>query len=138
MGQTETELVERLFSAWNDRDAEALRELAHPDVEYVNPPDAVEPGTRRGVDAFIAVARAQWDLLGPDARIEIHRLHDRGDEVISDATISRTMPGSESRIDARGVVSLRFRDGRLAAFVALGVGSEFDSAKRAAGLEEER
>ena len=30
----------------------ALEPLLHPDIEWVNPPDAIEPGTRRGMDGM--------------------------------------------------------------------------------------
>jgi hypothetical protein len=38
-----------------DRDPEELLQLATSDIEYVNPPYAVEPGVRRGP---VAVAQA--------------------------------------------------------------------------------
>ena len=45
-------------------------ELLDADAEWVNPPDAVEGGTRRGFDAFndaIAVVFATWDDVHFDA-----------------------------------------------------------------------
>ena len=56
MSLENVEIVRHLYeSGMFDRDPEELLKLATPDVEYVNPPYAVEPGVRRGL---VAVARA--------------------------------------------------------------------------------
>src|SRR6476620_10903051 len=56
MSQRNVEIVRRFYDeGLIDRDPEAIVESATPDVEYVNPPYAVEPGVRRGP---VAVARA--------------------------------------------------------------------------------
>jgi ketosteroid isomerase-like protein len=133
MGPSAPEVVERVTEAWNDRDFERIRVLVDPDVEYVNPPSALEPGTRRGIDAFHEVVKAQWEMLG-DARQEILALHDRGDEVITEVHFARTMPGSDAQIEAQAVASWRFRDGMLVRLEILGAGTEFEAARRAAGL----
>jgi hypothetical protein len=50
MSQQNVELVRRIYEdGLLDRDPErVVHEFATPDIEYVNPPEAVEPGTRRG------------------------------------------------------------------------------------------
>jgi ketosteroid isomerase-like protein len=135
MALSAREAIERFTEAWNDRDFERVRELLDPDVEYVNAPSALEPGTRRGIDAFEQVAKAQWEMLG-DARQEILALHDRGDVVIAEIRFARTMPGSEARIEAQAVASWRFRGGLLVRLEILGAGTEFEAARRAAGLAD--
>ena len=50
MSTENVELARRIHGAWNDRDLETMRALADPEVEYVNSPTAVEPGTRHGHD----------------------------------------------------------------------------------------
>ena len=62
-----------MVDAWNRRDLETMVALSYPEVEYVNSPTAVEPGTRRGIDEVKAVARAQWEIL-LDGRREIERI----------------------------------------------------------------
>ena len=54
MSQENVELVQRLYEAglFDQDPAEWLPELATPDIEYVNPPDAVEPGVRRGPETW--------------------------------------------------------------------------------------
>ena len=89
MSQENVEIVRRLIDAWNRQDIEGILALIDPEAEYVNAPTAVEPGTRRGHDEIVAVARTQWENL-PGALWEIDQLHDRGDEVI---TVGRRFSG---------------------------------------------
>ncbi len=70
--------------------------LLHPDVEYVNPPDAVEPGTRRGHDGWRAALASLRDGLGPGASVEILELDVRGEKVF---THSRVRTGTESGLE---------------------------------------
>jgi ketosteroid isomerase-like protein len=129
------EIVRRLMDAWNRQDIQGLLALADPEIEYVNSPAAVEPGTRRGHDGLAAVARTQWESL-PGARQEIDRLHDRGEEIISVGRVSRRMPGSDARIGNPILLSWKIRDGRVTRLEVLGAGSEFQKALEAAGLSE--
>jgi ketosteroid isomerase-like protein len=46
------QLLRRLYAAWDALDLDTVFELLHPEVEWVNPYYAVEPGTRRGHDGF--------------------------------------------------------------------------------------
>ncbi len=136
MSQENVELVRRLHDAWNRRDLETLLGLCDPEVEFVNSPTAVEPGTRRGLDEAAAVVRAQWEIL-PDGRQEIEQIHDRGDEIIVLGRVSSRMPGSESRIEDRVLSLFQVRDGKFTRVQALGVGAtEVREALEAVGLSE--
>jgi ketosteroid isomerase-like protein len=137
MSQAENiELVHRAVDAWNRRDIEDLLALSDPEIEYVNSPTAVEPGTKRGSDEATAVLRAQWEIL-LDARWEIDRIYDHGDEIILLGRISRRMPGSEARIEDRSLVSSTIHDGKLTRLEVVGFGAgEVQEALKAAGLEE--
>jgi len=58
------------------------RELLTDDAEWVNPDDAVEPGTRRGADGFlqaIASVFEGWE----ESVFEIERVIESGDDVIA-------------------------------------------------------
>jgi ketosteroid isomerase-like protein len=69
-------LIRRLYEGLN-RDDFAI-ELVAEDAEYVNPPYAIEPGTRRGRDAFLAV----WDTY-EDFEVEVDEIIDAGgDDVV--------------------------------------------------------
>ena len=129
------EILHRLIDAWNRQDVEEILDRIDPGAEYVNASTAVEPGTRRGHDAIVAVVRQQWEAL-PGAHWEIDRLHDRGDEIISVGKISRAMPGSDARIDNPILQSWRFRDGKVIRLEMLGAGPEFQKALEAAGLSD--
>ena len=79
--------------------------------------------------------RKQWEILS-GARQEIDRFHDRGDEIITEGRVSRTMPGSDTRISNPLLMSWKFRDGKLIRLEMLGAGPEFPDALEAAGLRE--
>ena len=135
MSEENVEIVRRILDAWNRQDLEELLALAHPEFEYVNAPSAVEPGTRRGREGLASVAQVQWENI-PGALFEFDRVHDRGDEVITEGHISRTMPGSDTHISNRLLTSWKFRDGKLVRVEQLGAGPEFAAALEAAGLSE--
>jgi ketosteroid isomerase-like protein len=134
MSEENVEIVRQIMDAWNRRDMEGLVALVDPEVLYVNSPTAVEPGTRRGLDEVAAVARTQWETL--DGRQVFDRLHDRGDEIISEGRVSGLMPGSAARIDTPVLSSWTISDGKVIRVEILGTGPEFEDALRAAGLSE--
>jgi ketosteroid isomerase-like protein len=135
MSQENVEIIRRLLDAWNRQDIEGILALIHPEGEYVNAPTAVEPGTRRGHDEIVAVMRKQWEILS-GASQEIDRFHDRGEEIITEGRVSRTMPGSDGRISNPLLISWKFRDGKLIRLEQLGAGPDFPDAVAAAGLSE--
>jgi ketosteroid isomerase-like protein len=115
---------------------EGLLALTDSDVEYINSPTAVEPGTRRGHEAFKGVLQDQWEMLS-DAHWEIDRLYERGEEMVSIGRLSRRMPGSETRMEDRVLVAFRFKYGRLIRMEVMGFGeTEVRGALKAAGLSE--
>jgi ketosteroid isomerase-like protein len=124
-----------MVDAWNRQDLEGILALTDPEVEYVNAPTAVEPGTRRGQDELVAVLRTQWESLA-GALWEIDRFHDRGDEIITEGRISRTTPGSDARLSNPLLILWKFRDGRVTRLEVLGAGPEFHKALEAAGLKD--
>ena len=134
MSEENVEIVRRMTDAWNRRDLEALLALADPEIEYVNSPTAVEPGTRHGHDGLTAVLRAQWEMLS-GARLEIERIYDRGEEIIALYRFSRRMPGSEDRIEAQNLISWTIRDGKVTRIKFFGR-AEVQEALEAAGLSE--
>jgi ketosteroid isomerase-like protein len=136
MSQENVEIVRRVLDAWNRRDIEATLALFDSEIEYVNSPTAVEPGTRRGHEGASAVLRAQWEILS-DGRQEIERIYDRGEEVVYLGRVSRRMPGSDDRIDGQVLASCKFREGKVLRLEVLGFGTlEVQAALEAAGLSE--
>ena len=134
MSQEDIEVVHRALAAWNGRDIEALLALTDPEIEYVNSPTAVEPGTRSGRESFEQVIRAQWEILS-EAHWELDRLYEQGDEIVGLGRISRRMPGGDARIEDRVLVSVRFDKGRMTRMEVLGFGqAEVQAALEAMGL----
>ena len=129
------EILRGFMDAWNRRDLEAILARSDPEIEYVNAPTAVEPGTRRGHEGIAEVVRKQWELLG-DARVELEWLEQRGERIIGPARISRRMPDSDATVDVRGLSAWTIRDGRVSRFELLGVGTDFDRALEDAGIAE--
>jgi ketosteroid isomerase-like protein len=129
------ELIRRALDAWNRRDIEDLLAISTPEIEYVNSPTAVEPGTRRGPQEVTAALQAQWEIL-LDARQEIDRMVEHGDAIFTLGRVSRRMPGSEARIEQPVVISWKIRAGKLAGLEILGFGGDqVEEALRAAGLD---
>jgi hypothetical protein len=50
MSQENVEIVRAIYDEWAD--GHLGRRYMAEDIEYVNPPNAVEPGTRVGADSF--------------------------------------------------------------------------------------
>jgi ketosteroid isomerase-like protein len=136
ISQENVEIVNRALAAWNGRDIEAMLALTDPEVEYVNSPTAVEPGTRWGHESFEQVIRAQWEILS-DARWELDRVHERGDEIVGLGRISRRMPESDARIEDRVLLAVRVENGRITRLEVLGFGqAEVQTALEAVGLSD--
>jgi ketosteroid isomerase-like protein len=88
-------------------------ELLTEDVEWVNPPDAVEPGSRHGVGGFndaIASVYEGWE----ESRFEPARVIPNGDEVVAlgELRVHGRSVGVEVRAEHGQIWT--FRDGRLA------------------------
>jgi ketosteroid isomerase-like protein len=93
MSQQALEIVESIYDAW--REGRSARRFMDPEIEYVNPPDAIEPGVRRGPDSLGRVREA-FD----DVRIEPREVIDAGgDEVVVLATVHVTGRGSRVPIE---------------------------------------
>jgi ketosteroid isomerase-like protein len=85
MSQENVELVRRMYAdGLLDHAGDDMRSLLHPDVEYVNPTDAVEPGTRRGIDEVMFAFRA-WGAFRT-ATSELRELFPAGDSVVAAVT----------------------------------------------------
>ena len=100
-------LLEQLFDA-HRIDPELLAE----DVEWVNPPEAVEPGTRRGTESFnqaVANVFATWD----DVRFEIERVVDGGDDVVVLGQMHGHIHGPGMEVNSPHGEIWSFRDGRV-------------------------
>lgn len=113
-------------------DVEALVAEAHPDVTFVNPPYALERGTRHGAEGFRTGMQNMLDAFD-ELRFDPERMIDLGDRVVGIGTW--TGRGRES--------SYRFEPAPFAFLVTLEDGliiryewfAEHAEALRAAGLD---
>jgi ketosteroid isomerase-like protein len=105
------QIVADLIDAWNRRDLDAALRHASPDIEYVNSPLAVEPGTRHGRDEYARVIRAQWEILG-DTRIETESIEVDGDNVVVMGTIGRSF-GEAAGLSAPLGMRCTLKDGLI-------------------------
>jgi len=133
MSHANVEIVRHLYeSGMFDRDPEELLELATPDVEYVNPPYAVEPGVRRGL-VEVAQAMRRFAEVWDTSRHELRELYDCGDAVVADVHWHIRGRGSEREFVNREAHTWTLREGRIARFEW---GQNLETALEAEGFEE--
>jgi len=98
MSQENVEIVRHVYgSGLFDRDPEELLELATPDVEYVNPPYAVEPGVRYGLVA-VAQAMRRFAEVWEESRHDLRELYDCGEIVVAAVSWHIRNRGSEMEL----------------------------------------
>jgi uncharacterized protein len=133
MSQENVEVVRRIYEQeMFGQDPGRLLDLATPDIEYVNPPDAIEPGVRRGrAEVARAVKDAHQFFESP--RYELHDLFDHGDTVVAALTFYARARGTENEIVQKEAHTWTLRDGRIARFEW---GRDLGTALDAAGLRE--
>jgi ketosteroid isomerase-like protein len=116
MPSTSAELVRRIYEeGLFDRHPDRLLALAAPDVEYVNPPEAVDSGTRRGA---ADVAQAFQNLAGSFAsfRHELRELFDVGDCVVAWVDFCAQSSASPQEIVQKEAHTWTFRDNQIVRF----------------------
>ncbi|MFL5824355.1 MAG: nuclear transport factor 2 family protein [Solirubrobacteraceae bacterium] len=89
--------------------------LLHADIEYVNPPGAVEPGTRRGIAAYEDALRSMHEAL-EDVRIEVREIIDAGDQVVVLATFTARGRSSGAQRQHEDGYVWTVRDGKAVSF----------------------
>ena len=103
------------FRAMERGDVEAIVALAHPDVEFVNPDTALEPGTRHGLDGLRGGMAAFLEAF-EDLRFEYDRIVDMENCVAVTGTFKARGRGSGMELpDAPFAVVVTQRDGKLCA-----------------------
>lgn len=128
------ETVRRIYEdGLIDRDPEEwLLELAAPDIEYVNPSYAVEPGVRGGPGAVVRAMRGFAEVW-QNSRHELHELFDCGDSVVAAVSWYTRSRGSESELVQEEAHTWGLRNGRITRFEW---GKDLGAALQAAGLRE--
>jgi len=113
------ELVRRAYEVINrsesvDAVMAGLEELTDPEVELVNPADAVEPGTRKGLPGMRTYFENFFAGVGNRATIELEQVSERGERVFVRARIHArgAASGAEPVGTPIGIIHT-LRDGRL-------------------------
>jgi ketosteroid isomerase-like protein len=132
MSQENVEIVRRIYANWVRGSSPSESNLLHPDIEWVNPSDALEAGTRKGIDAFTSITEDLDHTIG-DFRMEVERFIDVGDRVVVIATMRGHGIGSGVEIENRHGSVWTIRDGKADRFQWF---HEPEEALEAAGLRE--
>jgi uncharacterized protein len=112
MSQQNFEVVRSFYDAWAREELPGPAELMDPGIEYANPVGAIEPGTRRGRDAFArAVEKVfeAWEFW----RAELEELQSVGDQVAVVVRYEARGRGSGVEIEGRESALWTLRDGRV-------------------------
>jgi uncharacterized protein len=130
MSRENVELVRRIYDeGLFDADPARLLKLMGPDVEYVNPPEAVDPGVRRGrvevAKALAALREFEWTAN------DLHELFDAGDTVVARVTFRARGRASEQQLAQDEAHTWTIREGRI---VRLEWGRDLSAALEAVGL----
>ena len=134
MSQENAELVRRIYSAglFDGDPDQIIHEFATPEIEYINPPEAVEPGIRRGRAQVVQALQDSREVF-ESARHELRELFDCGDVVVAAVSFCTRSRGSVAELVQEEAHTWTFRDGRVVRFEW---GRDLRAALEAAGLSE--
>jgi ketosteroid isomerase-like protein len=99
------EIARRMMEIVNSSESpgeamEALEPHLHPEIEYVNPPDAIEGGTRRGHAGMRLMFENFFAGAGANATTDIEEVEGRGDRAL---VVGRPhLRGESSGVDVLG------------------------------------
>jgi ketosteroid isomerase-like protein len=132
MSRDNVEIVRRIYANWAPGSSPTESNLLHPDIEWVNPGDAVEPGTRVGIEAFSSITDRLDETIGA-LRMDVERFIDAGDLVVVIATMRGHGSASGVEVERRHGSVWTIRDGKAVRFQWF---HDPDEALEAVGLGE--
>jgi uncharacterized protein len=130
VSQENVEVIRRIYTVWAKEGSPVPSGLLDPDIEWVNPPDAVERGTRRGIDAFGTAADTVSDTF-EGVGVDIDEMLDAGDRVVVLATLHGRGRGSGAEVERGQGYVWTLREGKAIRFEWF---NNPDDAMRAAGV----
>ena len=104
--------MRRLYAALVERDLDTIAELSHPEVEYRNPSDAVEPGTRKGRDVIMSLTETLFETF-EYAELNPARFEEAGDAMAVELHVEARSRGAGVPITQRLGHLIEFRDGTV-------------------------
>jgi ketosteroid isomerase-like protein len=132
MSEENVEVVRRFYAAWSGDELPGPTELMNPEIEYVNPDRAVEPGTRRGLAAFSRAVEKVfegWETW----QMEPEQFRAVGDQVAVVVRYRGRGRGSGVEVEGRESALWTVRDGKVVRYAWFHGPAD---ALEAAGLEE--
>ena len=132
MSTENVELVRRLYEAWARQEFPGPTAFLDPDVEYVNPHGAIEPGIRRGLPAFAAAVEKLfegWETW----EMEPEQFVDGDDRVAVVVRYRAKARRSGVEVTGRESALVTIRDGKVSRYEWF---HEPGDALKALGLEE--
>ena len=133
MSRENVEMVRRIYAdGLLDHAVDAIQPLLHPDVEFVNPAEAVEPGTRRGIDEVMVAFRASQDAF-ETATSELREVFPAGDSVVAAVTFRARSRDSDVELTQEEAHTWTFHNGKVTRFEWC---RDLASALEAVGLRE--
>ena len=131
MSQENVEIVRSFYDQWTRDDSPPI-ELMDPEIEYVNPAGAVEPGTRHGLDAFTKAVEKVFE--GWEAwQMKPEQFESVGDQVAVVVRYRARGRGSGVEVEGRESALWTLRDGKVVRYAWF---HEPGDALEAAGLQE--
>ena len=109
------DVIRRIYAVWAKEGSPVPSDLLDPQIEWVNPPDAVERGTRRGVEAFASAVEALSDSF-EGVGVDIDEMVDAGDRVVVLATLRARGKWSGADVERRQGYVWTLRDGKAIRF----------------------
>ena len=111
MSAENVEMLDRIYEKLSGNRTLGADLLAE-DVEWVNPPDAVERGVRRGIESFNDAIRSVFQAWG-EVRFETGRVFDHGDDVVALGQVRGLGRGAGIEVVRPHGEIWTFRDGRV-------------------------
>lgn len=130
MSQENVDVIRNIYAVWAKDGSPVPSGLLDSEIEWVNPPDAIERGTRRGLDAFAtAVDAVSGTFAG--VGVDIDEMLDVGDRVVVLATLHGRGRGSGAEVERRQGYVWTLREGKAIRFEWF---NSPEAAMRAAGV----
>jgi ketosteroid isomerase-like protein len=101
------------YAAFVANELDVLLESFHPDAEYVNPPEAVDGGTRQGEAELTTMWRSIHELFELDS-VEVHELREVPVGAFALVRFRGRGRGSGVPVDIEQFHLVTLRDGRIA------------------------
>jgi ketosteroid isomerase-like protein len=117
MSQENVEIVRSIYDAWARNDFPGPAHLLDQQIVYVNPPEAIEPGIRRGLPAFSQAVEQVFHEGGWESWvIDPERFTPVGDRVAVELRYRARGRGSGVEMEGRMSALWTVRDGKVVRF----------------------